>query len=80
MTGEEALEDLNGIPYPSKRELDADLEYLLKKMERTGEDFDKYISRRRVEHGAYREDLLRKFIWPTASKLRKLYIKFRSFI
>jgi N-acetyl sugar amidotransferase len=80
MTREEALEDLNGIPYPTKRELDADLEYFLKKMEWTREDFDKYISRGRVEHDAYREDLLRKFFWPTASKLRKRYIKFRSFI
>ena len=53
MTREEALEQLNGIAYPSQADLDEDIQYFIKKMKWTLDDLNKYISRPEVSHLNY---------------------------
>lgn len=53
MSRENALEILEGSPYPSNNELNSDIEYFLKKMDWSLSDLDSYIKRPRVEHSQY---------------------------
>lgn len=71
----QAIEDLEGIPYPSVRDLDADLEFFLKKMDWSTDDLDNYLSRERVEHNNFKTDQTRKILWPILAMLGKLKAK-----
>lgn len=53
LTREQALDGLNGIPYPSENAMSEDLSYFLKKMGWTKEQLDHYISRPGVPHSLY---------------------------
>jgi N-acetyl sugar amidotransferase len=53
MTRKEALENLVGIPYPSKQELENDIRYFLKKMGWNEVDLAVYIARPEIRHDAY---------------------------
>jgi N-acetyl sugar amidotransferase len=53
MTRDEALADLENIPYESERDLEADKSYFLKKMRWTAADLDEYISRPEKPHSSY---------------------------
>lgn len=50
ITREEALKDLEGIPYPSDKELNEDIQYFLKKMNWSRQQLDDYIKRPEVSH------------------------------
>lgn len=53
MTREEALKGLEGIPYPTQQEMEADISYFLKKMVWTKQQLDDYISRPEIPHASY---------------------------
>jgi hypothetical protein len=50
---EEAINQLLGIPYPSEKELIEDLEYFLKKMKWTEDEFYEYLLRPEKSHRIY---------------------------
>lgn len=68
MSREEALADLEKIPYPSQRDLDEDRQYFLKKMGWTHTQLDAYIKASAVVHDHYPSDLVR---WQWMAKLYK---------
>lgn len=49
----EAIEKLQGIPYPSEREMEDDRQYFLKKMKWTDKDLDDYLSRPERLHSEF---------------------------
>jgi N-acetyl sugar amidotransferase len=53
MTREQALQQLQGIPYASEQALQEDKEYFLKKMGWTRADLDQYIARPEKLHSSY---------------------------
>lgn len=53
MTRQEALEGLEGIPYPSQQALEDDIEYFLKKMNWTREQLDGYLKRPERRHDEF---------------------------
>lgn len=53
MSREDALKGLEGIPYPSQRELEDDIEYFLKKMNWTKEQLDEYLKRPERKHDEF---------------------------
>ena len=53
LNSNDAINDLNGIPYPSDRAFEDDKEYFLKKIGWTSKDLDTYISRPRKSHSDY---------------------------
>jgi N-acetyl sugar amidotransferase len=53
MTRDEALERCRGIAYPTQKELDADIQYFMKKMQWSREKFDDYMSRPEKPHTDY---------------------------
>ncbi|MBL0356332.1 MAG: N-acetyl sugar amidotransferase [Chitinophagaceae bacterium] len=53
MTREDALKGLEGIPYPSQKEMENDREYFLKKMNWTSEMLDDYLKRPEKKHDIY---------------------------
>lgn len=53
MTREEALKDLQRIPYPSEKDLEDDKTYFLKKMGWTREELENYLKRPEIAHDFY---------------------------
>jgi N-acetyl sugar amidotransferase len=53
MSREDALKGLEGIPYPTEKELEDDKTYFLKKMGWTKNQLDDYLKRPEVPHDAY---------------------------
>ncbi len=67
MTREEALADLQKIPYPSDKDLKEDIEYFLKKMRWAKEQLEEYLSRPEKPHTIYGSE---RWLW---EGLRKVY-------
>lgn len=57
MDRDEALLQLNQIPYPSEKELEEDKSYFLKKMGWDVKDLETYLKRERVEHSTYGSEM-----------------------
>lgn len=72
LTREEALNKLDNIAYPSHEDLDADINYFLKKMKWERKDLDEYISRPGKPHSAYKSELS---LWKFAKKLNSFITK-----
>lgn len=72
MTREDALEDLNEIPYNSQNELEEDKEYFLKKMGWNIKEFEMYLSEKEIEHSAYGTE---KPIWDFCLNVYQRYFK-----
>jgi N-acetyl sugar amidotransferase len=53
MSREEALKSCQGIAYPSQKDLDADIQYFIKKMQWSEKKFDDYMSRPEKPHTDY---------------------------
>ncbi len=53
MTRDEALGDLEGIPYASQESMDCDIDYFLKKMGWSKQELQAYIERPEVAHNVY---------------------------
>lgn len=70
MTREEALKDLEGMPYPSKESLTEDIEYFLKKMDWTQKDLDDYLSRKEKPHLIYGSEIA---FWNFVSKALRFF-------
>ncbi|ATI01010.1 MULTISPECIES: N-acetyl sugar amidotransferase [Alcaligenes] len=68
MSRDEALADLEKIPYHSQRELDEDKQYFLKKMGWAPAQLEAYIKAPAVSHDYYPSDLAR---WKWMAKLYK---------
>ncbi len=66
MSREDALKDLERIPYPSEIELNEDKEYFLKKMEWSLEELNLYLKRKRKEHDFYPSS---KLYWDNLKKI-----------
>lgn len=73
---DEAILDLNGIPYPSERELEIDRKFFLKKMGWDDQKLQDYLARPEIPHQKYGSDLLRAFLIPISRILRKLGVNF----
>ena len=58
MSRDEALKGLEGIPYPSEADMQADLAYFLKKMKWTPQQLADYIARPGVPHDHYPSERL----------------------
>lgn len=57
MVREEALSQLQKIPYPSEKELEEDKSYFLKKMGWDKKELESYLIRDRVEHSKYGNEM-----------------------
>jgi N-acetyl sugar amidotransferase len=53
MEREDALQMLGGIPYPSEKDMEEDIQYFLKKMKWTPEMLDEYLRRPEKPHAMY---------------------------
>jgi N-acetyl sugar amidotransferase len=72
MSRSEAIRDLEGIPYPSEKELQIDLKFFLKKMSWGEAKLDEYLSRPAKKHSDYGTDLTRATILPLTKLLGRL--------
>jgi hypothetical protein len=72
LSREAALLDLEGIPYPSEQELQADIKFFLKKMGWDQSKLDDYLSRPEIKHSKYGSDITRAFILPIIGIVGKL--------
>lgn len=72
ITRHEAIKQLNEIPYPSMQDMQADIDYFLKKMNWTPQDLDKYISRKERSHLDYGSE---KWLWDSLLYIYKKMIK-----
>ena len=70
MQREDAIKELNNIPYPSEKVLDSDKEYFLKKMNWTNQELIDYIARPSVSHNFYPSE---KKLWDLLIKLYKIF-------
>ena len=68
MSREEAIKDLEGIPYPSEKDLQSDIEYFIKKMKWSHSQLEAYLLRPEISHSMYPTE--RPF-WELLSKLYK---------
>lgn len=79
MTRADAMNGLQGIPYPSEQHQEEDVSYFLKKMGWSRSDLDAYISRPEIPHQAYPSERAWLGFIVTASKV--LFPKFlRNYI
>jgi N-acetyl sugar amidotransferase len=53
MTREDALKGLEGIPYPTQQDMEADINYFLKKMRWSKQQLDEYMIRPEIAHATY---------------------------
>ncbi len=74
MSREEALRGLEGIPYPSDRELEKDKQYFIKKMGWTTEQLDGYMRRTGKPHSAYPSE---RSLWDFCAGIYKKVLKHR---
>lgn len=72
MTREDAIKDLEAIPYPSQEDLEQDIEYFLKKMDWTLEDLENYINREEKKHLIYGSEIP---LWEKISQVKKFLTK-----
>ena len=72
LSREEAIQDLEGIPYPSERDLQIDLKFFLKKMGWDEKKLADYLSRPEVKHSKYGTDITRAAILQITRTLGKL--------
>ena len=71
MTREEALNQINQIPYPSHEDLENDIKYFLKKMDWSEDDLKSYIKRKPIPHDFYKSE---KKLWEFAKKMHSVII------
>lgn len=76
LTRDEAFEDIQRCPYPSKCELLEDKEYFMKKMGWTVKDLEEYLSNTQVPHTAYGSEIkLYKFLFGLFARIKALFSK-----
>lgn len=68
----EAQQSMNGIPYASEVDMNADVTYFIKKMKWTRDELDDYISRPEVPHSNYKTE---KQMWEMFSNVYKRIFK-----
>ncbi|WP_141054004.1 N-acetyl sugar amidotransferase [Aliarcobacter cryaerophilus] len=66
MSRDEAVKQLNEIPYLSEQELNNDIEYFLKKMKWSQKDLDDYLGRSEKSHLIYGSE---KWLWDFLKKI-----------
>jgi N-acetyl sugar amidotransferase len=71
MERDEALKLLNGIPYPSQEDLEADIQYFLKKMGWSRSQLDDYLNRPEKPHELYGTE---QPLW-NAARVAKRYVQ-----
>lgn len=72
MERDEALKDLEQIPYQSEAALSEDIQYFLKKMNWSTKELDNYLARPRVEHDYYPSE---RRVYENLAALRKRLTK-----
>ena len=72
LSKDEALQQLQEIPYPSEEDLIEDIEYFLKKMEWSKDEFMKYLKRPEKSHLEYGSEI---GLWNTLSNIYKKILK-----
>lgn len=72
MTREEAIQGLEGIPYPTQQDMDVDINYFLKKMGWSKEQLDNYMRRSQIPHTSYTSEIK---LW---NFLKKYYLRFNK--
>jgi N-acetyl sugar amidotransferase len=72
MNRDDALRDLKKIPYPSDKELQADLKFFLKKMGWGEEKLEEYLGRPGKSHTEYGTDLTRATVFPVLRLVARL--------
>ena len=70
MTRSDALVGLEGIPYPSEKNLEEDLNYFLKKMRWSKAELNTYIARKEISHSYYPTE---RPLWFYLSELYKRF-------
>jgi N-acetyl sugar amidotransferase len=78
MSREEAIRDLQTIPYPSEKDLRADRLFFLKKMGWGDQKLEAYLSRPEIGHGVYGTDLTKSLVIPITKRIGKVLGFFRS--
>ncbi len=71
MSRDDALIDLQGIPYPSIQQQEEDIGYFLKKMGWQKTDLERYLSRPGIQHSAYPSE---KALYESILKASKLLL------
>jgi N-acetyl sugar amidotransferase len=71
MSREDAVADLQNLPYPSQAELDSDRQYFLKKMGWTEAQLEDYLNRPERPHTAYSSEIR---LW---NALKDIYLRIR---
>lgn len=77
MTREEAIKDLERIPYESSNSLIEDKEFFLKKMNWNEDTLNKYLVRNEVSHNLYGSE---KLLWEFCLNFYKKYKKYKKYI
>lgn len=72
MTRDEALKGLDGIPFPSEADMQADMAYFIKKMKWTQGLLDDYIFRAEVPHAYYQTE---QPVWQLLTKFYKRWVQ-----
>ena len=72
MTRNEALKNLQDIPYSSLKEMNSDKVYFLKKMKWSEEQLNNYINRAEISHSNYSSE---KYIWDNLNTVYKYFFK-----
>ena len=72
LSREEALRQLNELPYPSAHDLAEDINYFLKKMDWSRDQLDAYIATPKISHGAYPSEIK---TWRFLSGIKNKFIK-----
>jgi N-acetyl sugar amidotransferase len=72
----DAISQLNGVPYSSKEEVDADIVYFLKKMNWSEKELENYLGRPEISHSKFRSE---KWIWKCFLILKHIVYKIKNF-
>jgi N-acetyl sugar amidotransferase len=75
MMRDEALVDLDGLPYPSRTALEEDIEYFLKKMGWTIKQLEDYLDRKGISHSSYPSE---RAFWDFLANIYSSYKRFRN--
>lgn len=73
MSKDEAINQIEGLAYPSERELQDDIEYFLKKMRWSTIQLKEYLERPEIAHSDYGSEI---DLWNSISKLKKTLKKY----
>jgi hypothetical protein len=74
MSRDDALEKLTGIAYPSETDMQADVDYFLKKMKWTPQQLNACMARPEISHADYPSE---KLLWDLLLAAKQKFFRFK---